>query len=53
VRWPINNNWPAAKIQMTILLVAAISGKKVTVRASGDCAVWNNSETALDIILDE
>lgn len=50
-RWVINNSWPAAKIQIAILLSAITSGKTVTVRGLGECSVWPNSETAIDIRL--
>lgn len=50
-RWVINNNWPAAKFQVAVLLAAVTSGKTVTVRGSGDCANWVDSETAIDIRL--
>jgi hypothetical protein len=50
-RWVINNSWPAAKIQIAILLSAITSGKTVTVRGQGECSEWANSETATDIRL--
>ena len=50
-RWVINNSWPAAKMQLAILLAAINSGKTVTVRGSGDCAQYSDSETAIDIRL--
>lgn len=50
-RWVINNGWPAAKMQVAILLSAIASGKTVTVRGSGDCSQWSDSETAIDIRL--
>ncbi len=50
-RWVINNAWPAARLQMAILLAAISSGKTVTVRGSGDCAQYSDSETAVDIRL--
>lgn len=50
-RWVINNNWPAARIQVAILITAITSGKTVTVRGSGDCSQWSDSETATDIRL--
>jgi hypothetical protein len=50
-RWVINNNWPAARIQVAVLLSAIASGKTVTVRGSGDCSQWSDSETAIDIRL--
>jgi len=48
-RWAIHNDWPAAKIQMSILLAAATSGKSVTVYGSGDCGVFAQTETAVNI----
>ncbi|MFN7571280.1 MAG: hypothetical protein ACK5TK_07490 [Betaproteobacteria bacterium] len=48
-RWVINNSWPAAKIQISTLLAAALSGKKVFVYGSNDCAVWGDTETAVDV----
>jgi len=50
-RWVIDNDWPAADMQMSILLAAAISGKSVLVRGSGDCGVNGSTETAVDIII--
>jgi hypothetical protein len=50
-RWVINNDWPAAKIQMSILLAAITSGKQVTVRGSGNCSVWGDTETAINIFI--
>lgn len=50
-RWVINNNWPAAKIQNSILLAAVASGKKVAIRGSGNCEVWGDTETALNIFI--
>lgn len=50
-RWVINNAWPAARMQLAILLTAISSGKTVTVRGSGDCAQYPDSETAIDIRL--
>lgn len=50
-RWVINNAWPAAKIQTAVLLAAITSGKTVTVRGSNDCTQWLDSETAIDIQL--
>jgi hypothetical protein len=50
-RWVINNNWPAARIQVAVLLSAIASGKTVTVRGSGDCSQYSDSETAIDIRL--
>ncbi len=52
-RWVINNDWPVAKIQMAVLLSAASTGKKVTIRGTGDCGVYSNTETAQDIFLAE
>lgn len=52
-RWVINNDWPVAKMQMAVLLAAATSGKKVTIRGTGECGVYSNSETAQDIFLAE
>jgi hypothetical protein len=50
-RWVLDNDWPAAKIQMSVLLTAAVSGKRVTVRGSDSCSVFSNTETAVDIFL--
>lgn len=50
-RWVINNSWPAAKIQTAILLVASTAGRQVKVTGSGNCNVWGDSETAIDIRL--
>lgn len=50
-RWVIDNDWPGAKFQMSMLLAAATSGKKVTVRGSDSCSVYSNTETAVDIFL--
>lgn len=48
-RWVINNDWPAAELQNSILLSAAISGKRVQIYGSGSCEVWGDTETALSI----
>jgi hypothetical protein len=50
-RWVLDNDWPAARIQMSVLLTAAVSGKRVTVRGSDSCSVYFNTETAVDILL--
>lgn len=50
-RWVIDNSWPAAKIQISTLLTAAVSGKRVTIYGSGNCEVWGDSETATNIFL--
>lgn len=50
-RWVINNDWPAARMQLSIILTAMATGKTVTVRGSGDCSHWGDSETATDIRL--
>jgi hypothetical protein len=47
-RWVIDNSWPAAKSQLAILLTALSAGKQVRVTGSNDCAVWGDSETAID-----
>lgn len=49
-RWVINNDWPAAKLQMSILLAASLSGKQVMVRGLNSCGVWSDTETVQDII---
>ena len=48
-RWVINNSWPAAKAQLAILLLAISTGKQVRITGSNDCAVWGDSETAIDM----
>jgi hypothetical protein len=48
-RWVIDNSWPAAKSQLAILLMAIASGRQVQVTGSNDCAVWGDTETAIDI----
>lgn len=50
-RWVINNDWPAAKAQLSVLLAAFTTGKNVLVRGSGNCDVWGDTETALDIVV--
>lgn len=50
-RWVINNNWPAAKIQIATLLTAAAANKKIQVRGAGNCAVHDNSETVEDVFI--
>lgn len=50
-RWVINNDWPAAKIQISVLLAAAVSGKRVMIRGSNDCSVWGDTETAANIFI--
>jgi hypothetical protein len=52
-RWVINNSWPAAKSQLSILLTALATGRQVQITGSNDCAVWGDTETVIDIrILD-
>ena len=46
-RWVINNAWPAAKLQLTVLLAAAFTGKRVQVLGTSDCGVWGDTETVL------
>lgn len=50
-RWVIDNNWPAAKMQLSILLAAKMAGKSVHIRGSNDCNVAGDSETAIDIVI--
>jgi hypothetical protein len=50
-RWVIANSWPAAKLQVNILLLAYMTGKQVTVRGSNNCGVWHDTETAVDVIV--
>jgi hypothetical protein len=52
-RWVINNSWPAAKLQIAVLLSAALAGRRVRVQGTGDCAAWGDSETVWDILLVE
>ena len=52
-RWVIYNGWPAAKIQIAILLSASIAGKKVYVQGNDNCDVWGDSETVMDVHLIE
>jgi len=49
-RWAIDNNRPAAHIQLSILLAAYMANQDVKVRGSGSCDVHGDSETAIDII---
>jgi hypothetical protein len=48
-RWVIHNGWPAAKSQLSILLMALATGRQVQITGSNDCAVWGDSETVADI----
>ena len=50
-RWVINNDWPAAQLQNSVLLSAVMAGKQVNVRGSDTCDVWGDSETAIDIVI--
>jgi hypothetical protein len=50
-RWVINNSWPAAKSQLSILLTAIATGKQVLITGSNACEVWGDSETVIDIRL--
>ncbi len=50
-RWVINNDWPAAKIQIATLMAAVLSGRPVSVGGAGNCQVWSTDETALNIVL--
>jgi hypothetical protein len=51
-RWVINNNWPGAKIQLSILIAAKMSGRSVRVYGSGDCGVWGDTETAWNLFME-
>lgn len=48
-RWVINNNHPAARIQLDILMAAFLKNKEVKIIGSGDCGVWGDTETATNI----
>ena len=50
-RWVINNNWPGASMQLSILLAAKMSGKKVQIRGANNCGVHGDSETASDLFI--
>jgi len=50
-RWVIDNNRPAAEMQMSILLAAALANKQVRVRGTRDCDAWGDTETARDVVL--
>lgn len=50
-RWVINNSWPAAKLQIAALMSAALTGKRVQVQGTGDCAAWGDTETVWDVHL--
>ena len=50
-RWVINNAWPAAKIQIAVLLSAKLSGKKVHAQGTGACEAWGDTETVMDVYL--
>ena len=52
-RWVINNAWPAAKIQIAVLLSAKLSGQKVHVQGTGSCEAWGDTETVMDVYLTE
>jgi hypothetical protein len=52
-RWVINNAWPAAKFQVNVLLAAALTGKRVRVQGTGDCAAWGDTETVWDVHLED
>jgi hypothetical protein len=50
-RWVFDNDWPAARIQIATLIAAFTAGRRVTVIGSGNCSVWGDTETAVDIML--
>ena len=50
-RWVINNAWPAAKIQIAVLMSAVLAGKKVFVQGTADCSTWGDTETVWDVYL--
>jgi hypothetical protein len=52
-RWVINNAWPAARLQIAVLLSASLTGRKVRVQGTGDCSAWSDSETVWDVHLVE
>lgn len=49
-RWVVDNNRPAAQMQLSILMAAFVSGKEVVVRGSNACEIHADTETAVDII---
>jgi len=48
-RWVINSASPAARYQHAVLLAAVTSGKTVTVWGTGQCDLWSDSETVMDV----
>lgn len=50
-RWVINLDWPGGKYQLAILMTAMASGRTVRVLGTGDCGVWSDTETVMDIRL--
>ncbi len=50
-RWVIDNNWPGANMQLSILLAARMSGKEVQVRGANNCGVHGDTETARDLFI--
>jgi len=50
-RWVINNNWPGASMQLSILLAAKISGKEIQVWGANNCDVHGNTETASNLFI--
>jgi hypothetical protein len=48
-RWAFNNASPAARYHHAVLLAAVASGKTVTVWGTGLCDVWSDSETIMDV----
>ena len=52
-RWVIDNDWPAAPMQVATLQAAVLTGRQVRVQGSGNCAVWGDTETTLDVYLIE
>jgi len=52
-QWVIHNDWPAAKIQLSILYAASIARRDVTIVGKGTCDVWGSAETAYEVRLAE
>jgi hypothetical protein len=48
-RWVINNAWPAAKLQVAVLLSAFLVGRKVWIQGTNDCGAWGDTETVWDV----
>ncbi|MEG8033544.1 hypothetical protein QP179_19205 [Sphingomonas aurantiaca] len=52
-RWAINATTEAGKVQLSVLLSAYGSNKKIHINGTGACSAWGDTETLDFFIIDE